>query len=275
MNSKACNLCNSTTNLIFSSLILNKYEVKYYRCSSCELIHTEPVYWIEEAYSSSIALTDTGIILRNEVNKQRIIIALTLLNNLSFTFSKFKPYNFNVLDYGAGYGILVRMLRDIGINAYWYDKYTQNLFARGFEHNEDIRINCLLAFELFEHLEYPLEELTKIINSFKPDTIIFSTLLYEGSCPNKDWWYYSFETGQHISFYNQTTLNKLAEILDYNYYSILPDFHVFSKTPFDTLKIQKYFKNIEGHFVKFSNLYYSKTFNDHLLMKELLKNKFN
>lgn len=273
MNSKICNLCNSTTNLIFSSIILNKYEVKYYRCSSCELIHTEPVYWIEEAYSSSIALTDTGIILRNEINKQRIVLTLTFLNNSLSFFSKLKPYNFNILDYGAGYGILVRMLRDIGLDIYWYDKYTQNLFAQGFEYNENIRINCLLAFELFEHLEYPSKEILNLVNSYTPDTIIFSTLLYEGHYPNKEWWYYSFETGQHISFYNKETLKKLAEKIDYKFYSILPDFHIFSKVSIDLIRLKKFINKFENKFEKISKLYSSKTFSDHLYLKEILSKK--
>jgi hypothetical protein len=273
MNSKICNLCNSTTNLIFSSIILNKYEVKYYRCSSCELIHTQPVYWIEEAYNSSIALTDTGIILRNEINKQRIVLTLTFLNNSLSFFSKLKPYTFNVLDYGAGYGILVRMLRDIGFDAYFYDKYTQNLFAQGFEHNENIKINCLLAFELFEHLEYPTEELLKLVKSYTPETIIFSTLLYEGNYPNKEWWYYSFETGQHVSFYNNVTLKILAEKIDYKFYSILPDFHIFSKVSIDVNKLQKFIIKFGKNFSKISKLYSSKTFSDHLHMKEILNKR--
>jgi hypothetical protein len=52
------------------------------------------------------------------------------------------------------------------------------------------------------------------------DTLIFSTMLYEGNQPPPlQWWYYSFETGQHISFFQRRTLAVLADKLGSNFCS--------------------------------------------------------
>ena len=40
------------------------------------------------------------------------------------------------LDYGVGYGVFVRLMRDIGFDYFWQDKYTENLFAQGFENTK-------------------------------------------------------------------------------------------------------------------------------------------
>jgi len=38
------------------------------------------------------------------------------------------------LDYAAGYGLFVRLMRDAGYNFRWSDLYCQNLFVRGWSH---------------------------------------------------------------------------------------------------------------------------------------------
>ncbi|MCK7523618.1 MAG: hypothetical protein MZV64_41270 [Ignavibacteriales bacterium] len=57
-------------------------------------------------------------------------------------------------------------MRDVGYDFYWHDPYTQNLFANGFEDRFEIQfqdLNCLTAFEVFEHLVNPKEELEKML----------------------------------------------------------------------------------------------------------------
>lgn len=54
-------------------------------------------------------------------------------------------------------------------------------------------------FECLEHLPNPIEELKSIAKI--SDMIIFFTELLPNYIPDKSWWYYSFETGQHISFF--------------------------------------------------------------------------
>lgn len=43
------------------------------------------------------------------------------------------------IDYAGGLGILVRALRDAGIEAHWTDKYCENAVARGFEADNEVQ----------------------------------------------------------------------------------------------------------------------------------------
>ena len=41
--------------------------------------------------------------------------------------------NGSIVDYGGGYGLLVRLMRNSGFDFYRYDPYCANFFAKGFE----------------------------------------------------------------------------------------------------------------------------------------------
>jgi len=88
------------------------------------------------------------------------------------------------LDYAGGYGVFVRLMRDIGFDFYWQDKYTENLFVRGFEYDEKKRFDFLTSFKSFEHFDQPLQEIENML-SFS-DNILFSTLLYGKNIPQSD-----------------------------------------------------------------------------------------
>ncbi|RPI02481.1 MAG: glycosyl transferase group 1, partial [Ignavibacteriae bacterium] len=120
-----CKICGRTSSKIFRRIILNKYDVDYFQCSSCEFIQTEEPYWLEEAYRHSITTEDTGIVKRN------ILLAKRTSAVLFFWFHSYGQF----LDYGGGYGLFVRLMRDAGFNFFWNDPFTENLFARGFEYH--------------------------------------------------------------------------------------------------------------------------------------------
>ena len=198
-----CRLCGFKTKQIFTRKVLNKYDVKYLWCPNCSLIQTENPYWLSEAYSTAISDADTGILSRNlDLMKKLSIILLYLFGDNA------KKYTY--LDYGGGYGLLVRLMRDIGFDFYWYDKYSKNIFSKGFEFKNQ-PIKAVAAFEVFEHLLIPKELIDFVFKELRADSIIFSTFLYGEKPPRPvDWWYYNFQTGQHISFYNLKTLKYLA-----------------------------------------------------------------
>lgn len=227
-----CLICSHEGNEIFSGKILNKYEVCYYQCPKCGLIYTEKPYWIEEAYDSSITIYDTGIMSRNISGSIATHTILKILfNNKSITG----------LDWGGGYGIFVRLMRDLGYRFEWFDKYSENLVSRGFEADmkADKTYDIMTAFEVFEHLPDPLQELGNMLS--KSDTLLFSTLLYddEYSYPKLDeWWYYVPEEGQHIVFYSKVTLKRIAQKFDIHYYPINDSLHIFSKKEIDIKHIR-------------------------------------
>ncbi len=280
-----CRLCNSKTEKVFISKILLKYDINFFQCKNCKLLQSEKPYWLDEAYNDAISILDTGIFLRNNENLKKILTLISNLNILTSPkknkilnfFKKEKPESFTgkILDYGGGYGILVRLLRDTGIDAFWFDKYAQNIFAKGFEFNKSENYNIAVAFELFEHFDEPFKNITEILELSKFDFLIFSTLNYGNDVPGKDWWYYVFEGGQHICFYNSETFKTIEKIFDCKIYSINDDFHILSTKykEIDLNDLKFLFQNMNENYSEIIKLYNSKTFPDHMYLKEALNTK--
>lgn len=203
-----CRICNKKNDHIFDATILNKYNIKYYHCQTCGFLQTEEPYWLEESYAESINISDTGYMQRNLNLSKKLTVLLSIL------FKKDAKF----LDYAGGYGVFVRLMRDIGFDFYWDDKFTQNLFARGFEY-EIGWMDAITTFESFEHFVNPIEEVKKMSSIGK--TIIFSTELLSNPIPKpKDWWYYGLDHGQHISFYSEKTLHFIADKYSLNYQNL-------------------------------------------------------
>lgn len=221
------------TSLLFKKKVLNKYDVTYYRCNETGFIQTEDPYWLDEAYSSAITKLDIGLPYRN------IHLAETSGKLLALNFNKEGTF----LDYAGGYGLFTRLMRDKGFNFYNTDKYCQNLFAENFDLADlpqGTQFELTTAFEVFEHLTDPLEEIKSMLRY--SDNLLFTTELQ----PDKpeeinDWWYLSLETGQHIAFYNTDSLAFIAKKLGYNFYTDGSFLHLFSKKQFapDLLRPKK------------------------------------
>ena len=109
-----CKICHSKSNYIFESYILNKYKVNYYYCDNCEFLQTEEPFWLEESYAKPINCLDTGYVERN-LYYSKII---TILFGIIFK----KHQNFRLC---RRLRLFVRMMRDIGLDYYWDDKYTK------------------------------------------------------------------------------------------------------------------------------------------------------
>lgn len=195
-----CKICSAKSENVFSAKILHKYNIKYYHCSNCGFLQTEEPRWIEESYDSAIGIEDTGLLRRN----------LTLAKTTSVIINFFFNNGVSFLDYAGGYGIFVRLMRDIGFDFYWSDPYAQNLVARGFDLKGDEKIELITAFECFEHFNNPITEIEKMLNI--SNNILLSTSVFSGKPPQPDsWWYYSLNSGQHISFYSVNTLKFIAD----------------------------------------------------------------
>jgi 2-polyprenyl-3-methyl-5-hydroxy-6-metoxy-1,4-benzoquinol methylase len=214
-----CKICRSTTRDLFQATCLKKYSVTYYHCDKCGFLQAEDPCWLQEAYEDPINETDTGLLSRN-----------IYLSNVTTTllFSLFARKGI-FLDYAGGYGILTRMMRDYGFDYYWHDIYTKNIFAKGFEYNENIkRVDLVTCFEAFEHFVHPIQEIDKILRI--SDNILFSTELLPSPVPRpQQWWYYGLEHGQHVSFYSVKTLNHLANKYALNFYTDNRFVHIFTK----------------------------------------------
>ena len=220
MTKPICRICKSKVSKIFSSNILQKYSVEYFQCSRCEYIQTENPYWLEEAYNSPINVSDTGMIMRNLWFRN---VAATTIFFLFDSKGKF-------LDYGGGYGVFVRMMRDVGFDFYWQDKYTENLFAQGFEfaETEKLPIELLTCFEAFEHFVDPLAEFENLL-CISRNILLSSEFVPEPLPSPSEWWYYGVEHGQHIGFYQKKTFLYLAEKYNLHFYTNNQNIHLLTE----------------------------------------------
>lgn len=251
-----CKICKKENNYIFKAKILKKYDVAYFHCENCGFLQTEEPYWLSEAYKSPINISDTGYLSRN----------ISLSKTLTTLLILFFDYEKSFLDYAGGYGVFVRLMRDIGFDFYWDDKYTQNLFARGFEYKSGMKIEAITTFESFEHFDKPMEEIENMLKISK--NIIFTTELLLFPIPEPDkWWYYGLVHGQHISFYSKKTLNHIANYFGLKYIfsgsiHILTEKKNISNLKLKVLKLNKFGLN------KYLSKYFltSKTWTDYLKM---------
>jgi hypothetical protein len=259
-----CTICNQKTQIQFTALVLNKYEAKYFYCQACGFLQIVDPFWLDEAYSNAIASTDTGLVMRNNY------IAKTLAVFLFFTMNERGRGKY--LDAAGGYGMLTRLMRDYGFDFYWSDKYCNNLLARGFDSDSIISsYKAVTAFEVFEHITNPCEFVIEKLTAADSNTLIFSTELFEGSPPAPNtWWYYTLETGQHVSFFQKRTLQNMAKRLNMNCYSH-GSFHILTNENFSATLLKVLFSRF-GHllipFVK-KNLQ-SKTWSDNLYLKDVI-----
>jgi len=238
-----CKICDTATNLFSTKKVLGKYDVGYYRCPNCNFIQTEEPYWLEEAYNNAITQLDIGLVYRNEYLTP---LVSTLVKLFFQPGSKF-------IDYGGGYGLFVRMMRDRGFDFYRQDIYCDNLFAKHFDISDlpaGSKFDMVTAFEVFEHLNDPISETAKMLSY--SDTILFTTELQptDANALN-NWWYFTPETGQHISLYSLRSLSKIAErfnlhLLSHN------NLHLLSKTKRSSLLYNMAFRR---SFQKVTNIF--------------------
>lgn len=224
-----CPICLVPASLYCSASVLGKYAVAYYKCSQCQFIFTEPPYWLNEAYSSAITRLDIGLVQRNQL---MVPVVKAVINKWFDPAGKF-------IDYGGGYGMLVRMMRDQGFDFYRQDIYCDNLYAESFDITNvpSFRADLLTAFEVFEHLADPVTELQKMLAL--SDTILFSTTIQPtDDVKPQTWWYFIPETGQHVSLYSRASLQALADRFNLHYSWKGEDIHIFSR------------KAINNHFFK-------------------------
>lgn len=211
--SASCRLCGSEAAPVGRALLLGR-EVAYYLCPRCELLQTESPVWLAEAYADAISHLDTGAVARNRLTAQLTAVVARVVGARG-----------PCLDYGAGHGVFVRMMRDLGLDFRWYDTYAQNLYAGGFEGSPGEHYAIVTAFELLEHLADVRGDVEAIFAG-QPDHVLVGTLLHHGWDPS--WWYLLPETGQHVAFYAPATLRTIAELVGYDVI-IGPEYSLFSR----------------------------------------------
>jgi Zn ribbon nucleic-acid-binding protein len=212
-----CKICNQESKKIFNAKVLYKHNVSYFQCVNCGFAQTETPFWLNEAYESSMNISDTGVMFRSERLSKITTSLICLFFNKKGIF----------LDYAGGLGVFTRQMRDIGFDYYWNDPFTKNELARGFEGGLNQKYEAVTTFESFEHFENHLEELEKILKL--TDTIILTTDLISNPAPaHSKWWYYGSEHGQHIAFHSIKSFKTMAKLYNLNYHNAM-NVHILTK----------------------------------------------
>jgi len=196
-----CKVCDSLSTGFGQTNVLGKYTVAYFRCVRCGFVQTEEPYWLDEAYSTALIAADVGAVRRN---LQLAETTQAIVQHLFDPRGRF-------LDYGGGYGLFVRLMRDRGLDFRWRDRYAANLYSMGFEPEPGGKgFDLVTAFEVLEHLVDPVAEVGEMLR--QGDSLLFSTeLLPPGNPRPGAWWYYAPFGGQHISIYTRASLEALGE----------------------------------------------------------------
>lgn len=219
---KTCRLCGGPVERQFDLLVLSRHRVGYSRCHECGSLQTDEPHWLAEAYATSLTVSDVGAVRRCLHCRAVIWVVLRLL----------RMRQVRLLDYGGGSGLLCRLLRDIGIDAWTSDPYGSSEYARLFRVDAGVAapgsFEVVTAFEVFEHLPRPSDDLAKLFHLF-PEVLIASTEPYRADY-DKSWWYLVSSTGQHVFFYSQTALQQVANRFGYSLQSI-GGWHIFSRRP--------------------------------------------
>ena len=229
-----CKICGGNSLPIHQAVVLGKYKVDYFKCGDCNFIQTQKPTWLDEAYQNAITSLDIGLVNRN----------LYLVKETPAILDLCFPKAVKFLDYGGGFGLYVRMMRDEGYNFFRQDYFCENIFAKHFDVTDlpdGTSFDLVTAFEVFEHLEDPIQEIEKMLNYSK--NILFSTVISpEASAEFKDWWYVSPETGQHISFYSLKSLQYIAQKFNLNFYSNGINLHLLSSNKITDSIVAKCFR---------------------------------
>jgi Methyltransferase domain len=229
----ACRLCGEPSAKQFQHRILGKYDVDYFQCGACGSLQTEMPYWLGEVYTSDIQPEDGEYLTRN-LNVFRIV-------NFYLKNLRLKP-DAVVLDFGGGLGIVPRLLREHGVNAYNYDTYTKSPFS-DVTWDEKTAPDFIVSSEVFEHLPDPAAEVARIF-SHEPDYVYVRTWRYFGQ--GKDWDYIGPEHGAHVFFYTDKAMQFIADKVGYGL--ILPSDGdaLFCKTPLTNFQKRVVLRGLES-----------------------------
>lgn len=216
-----CKICGSQTDIFGTSKVLGKCTASYLQCKSCGFIFAEDPYWLSEAYANAITASDMGTVSRTDGNS---LITKAVIDLFYSSAQKF-------LDYGAGYGMFVRRMRDLGYNFFAYDAYCHNMFSEqvALASLQGHLFDLTTAFEVLEHLEDPLAVIKTLWSH--TDHLLVTTELIPEPAPSLDnWWYYAPEHGQHISFFTLKALKEVAADGNRFLYTNGVSLHLFSRS---------------------------------------------
>jgi hypothetical protein len=131
------------------------------------------------------------------------------------------------LDYGGGNGLMSEILLANDFDSQSFDPFPSSIISL----DQLGRFNLITAFEVFEHVPYPLQLMKNIIQLMDDKCLfLFSTLTIDRNIKKNErinWWYCSPRNG-HISLYSKNSLALLAKKHNLLFGSFNDGLHFFS-----------------------------------------------
>lgn len=194
----------------FSLVVLAHHNADYCECSLCGSLVIPNVHWLTDAYDEKRVDPDTGA-------AQRSIISSLFIRAMQVAGIVSKAAR--IIDFGAGNGLLVRLLRDQGFDAWGYDNHSsmgdcRNYRLENIGRANETKADMMTAIEVFEHLTDPCRTMQTMVSALANNgVILLRTSIYDASC-DENWQYLEPAGGQHITFYSHRGLQLLAEKYD-------------------------------------------------------------
>ena len=210
-----CRLCGGPTDFAFRIVVLAKYKIACYRCRACDSLQSQKPYWLAEAYANVATSIDPG-------SARRVLDSYVLLRVVAKLLGCHK-----LLDFGGNTGLLCRLLRDSGYDAYSFDRYISPVYAPHFVGSPAAQHDLVSVFVVVEYFERPREVLGQLFDA-QPGVVLATTELFRGQ--SSDWWYIAPREGQHIFFYSPQAVRLIAERYGYQIL-ICRAFVLFTRKP--------------------------------------------
>ena len=211
-----CAVCSGSTKFLFSYEVRGEHQASLRECLNCRFTYIANPHWLDESFSSELNDLDIGSVDR----------CLVLADFVEVLIRSMKSSKSRFLDWGGGYGLLSRIMRDRGLDFVSHDIYTRPLFVESSSNLIIETFELITMSEVALHLVDPVPVFTKIMES--TDILVFTAVIAPTVIPN-DWWYLMPDTGQHVAIYHDETLQALAKKLGVQVTSDGRFFHVLHR----------------------------------------------
>ena len=213
-----CVVCSGNTKFLFSYEVRGEHQAALRECLVCRFTFIVNPYWLADSFSSELNDLDIGSVDR----------CLILADFIEVLIRAQKRSKLRFLDWGGGYGLFARIMRDRGFDFVSHDVHTRPLFVEPTEISESETFEMMTMSEVALHLTDPVPVFKKILEY--TNTLVFTAVIAPNVIPD-DWWYLMPDTGQHVAIYHKETLETLANRMGVRITSDDRFFHVFHRKP--------------------------------------------
>lgn len=211
-----CLVCRCECKSLFEFRVRGQFDAELFECKKCRFTFVSNPSWLESSFNRELNELDLGTIDRCLIFADFTEALITSIGKASGRF----------LDWGGGYGILTRIMRDRGLDFENYDPFVNALFVGPAVGDNDKKYDLITMSEVALHITNPVEVLAKILRNC--DYLLISAVIAPSSIP-QDWWYLMPDTGQHVAIYHPESIRELARQLRVNVMSDGKFFHLFYK----------------------------------------------